>query len=49
MANLLAERQNVFWHDYKVIVAAGTSAGMAYSTQWLQLKNESLLRMALSF
>jgi hypothetical protein len=28
MANLLAERQNVFWHDYKVIVAAGTSAGI---------------------
>ncbi len=28
MANLLAERHNVFWHDYKVIVAAGTSAGI---------------------
>ena len=28
MANLLAERQNVFWHDYSVIVAAGTSAGI---------------------
>jgi hypothetical protein len=28
MANLLAERQNVFWHDYKVVVAAGTSAGI---------------------
>lgn len=28
MANLLAERQNTFWHDYKVIVAAGTSAGI---------------------
>jgi hypothetical protein len=28
MANLLAERQNVFWHDYKVIVVAGTSAGI---------------------
>ena len=28
MANLLAERQNTFWHDYKVIVAAGASAGI---------------------
>lgn len=28
MANLLGERQNVFWHDYSVIVAAGTSAGI---------------------
>jgi hypothetical protein len=28
MANLLAERQNTFWRDYKVIVAAGTSAGI---------------------
>jgi len=28
MANLLTERQNVFWHDYAVIVAAGTSAGI---------------------
>jgi hypothetical protein len=28
MANLLAEKHNVFWHDYKVIVAAGTSAGI---------------------
>ncbi|NEI66550.1 DEAD/DEAH box helicase family protein [Rhizobium leguminosarum] len=28
MANLLAERQNTFWHDYDVIVAAGTSAGI---------------------
>ena len=28
MANLLAERQNTFWHDYKVVVAAGTSAGI---------------------
>ncbi|MCR5874225.1 DEAD/DEAH box helicase family protein [Phenylobacterium sp. J426] len=27
MANLLAERHNTFWHDYKVIVAAGASAG----------------------
>lgn len=28
MRNLLAERQNSFYHDYKVIVAAGTSAGV---------------------
>ena len=28
MANLLAEKQNVFWHDYDVIVAAGSSAGI---------------------
>ena len=28
MANLLAERHNVFWHDYDVVVAAGTSAGI---------------------
>ncbi|MBW4549638.1 MAG: GIY-YIG nuclease family protein [Aphanocapsa sp. GSE-SYN-MK-11-07L] len=28
MANLLQERQNTFWHDYREIVAAGTSAGI---------------------
>jgi hypothetical protein len=28
MANLLAEKQNVFWHDYAVVVAAGASAGI---------------------
>ncbi|MCM2273351.1 MAG: GIY-YIG nuclease family protein [Candidatus Didemnitutus sp.] len=28
MANLLAEKHNVFWHDYEVVVAAGTSAGI---------------------
>jgi hypothetical protein len=28
MANLLAEKQNTFWHGYKVIVAAGTAAGL---------------------
>ncbi|OUO60269.1 GIY-YIG nuclease family protein [Olsenella sp. An270] len=28
MANLLAQRQNVFFHDYQVIVAAGAKAGM---------------------
>ncbi|WP_421982475.1 restriction endonuclease [Roseibium sp.] len=28
MANLLSERQNTFWHDYKVVVAAGAAAGV---------------------
>ncbi|MBW0152057.1 MAG: hypothetical protein KXJ53_12685 [Phenylobacterium sp.] len=28
MANLLAEPQNVFWHDYQVVVAAGARAGI---------------------
>ena len=28
MGNLLAEKHNTFWHDYKVIVAAGTAAGI---------------------
>lgn len=28
MANLLAQRQNVFYHEYKVIVCAGTRAGI---------------------
>ncbi len=28
MANLLAARHNTFWHDYKVVVAAGASAGI---------------------
>ncbi|MFM8279236.1 MAG: restriction endonuclease [Candidatus Limnocylindrus sp.] len=28
MANLLAARHNVFWHDYEVVVAAGASAGI---------------------
>lgn len=28
MANLLTEKHNTFWHDYKVIVAAGASAGI---------------------
>ncbi|SDF24108.1 GIY-YIG nuclease family protein [Terriglobus roseus] len=28
MANLLAEKQNVFWHEYAVVVAAGASAGI---------------------
>ena len=28
MANLLAEKQNVFWHDYDVLVAAGSAAGI---------------------
>ena len=28
MAKLLTERQNTFWHDYRVIVSAGASAGI---------------------
>ncbi len=28
MANLLAEKHNTFWHDYRVIVAAGAQAGI---------------------
>jgi len=28
MANLLAEKQNVFFHDYTVVAAAGTGAGV---------------------
>ena len=28
MANLLAEKQNVFWHDYTVLTVAGASAGV---------------------
>jgi len=28
MANLLAEKHNVFWRDYRVIVAAGVTAGI---------------------
>ena len=28
MANLLAEKHNTFWHEYRVVVAAGASAGI---------------------
>jgi hypothetical protein len=28
MENLLAEKQNMFWHDYKVVAAAGDSVGI---------------------
>jgi L-rhamnose mutarotase len=28
MANLLAEKHNTFWHEYQVVVSAGTSAGI---------------------
>ncbi len=28
MANLLAERQNIFFHDYRIIVCAGSGAGV---------------------
>ena len=32
MANLLAEPQNVFWHDYDAIVAAGAGAGIGLAS-----------------
>jgi hypothetical protein len=28
MASLLAEKHNIFWHEYKAVVAAGASAGI---------------------
>ncbi|MFM8475402.1 MAG: DEAD/DEAH box helicase family protein [Planctomycetaceae bacterium] len=28
MANMLAEKHNVFWHEYRVVVAAGADAGI---------------------
>jgi hypothetical protein len=28
MANLLAEKHNIFWHNYRAVVAAGASAGI---------------------
>jgi hypothetical protein len=28
MANLLAEKHNIYWHDYKVLSVAGTGAGI---------------------
>jgi hypothetical protein len=28
MANLLAEKHNIFWHEYEAVVAAGASAGI---------------------
>jgi Type III restriction enzyme, res subunit len=28
MANLLKEKQNIFWHDYKVLTVAGSGAGI---------------------
>jgi hypothetical protein len=31
MANLLAEKHNTFWHDYKVLKVAGPSAGIGLS------------------
>lgn len=31
MANLLKQKQNKFYHDYKVVVAAGTAAGIGVS------------------
>ena len=34
MASLLAQRQNTFFHDYQVIVAAGNKAGMGVDAVW---------------
>jgi hypothetical protein len=31
MANLLAQRQNTFYHEYRVVIAAGLSAGVGMS------------------
>lgn len=31
MANLLGEYQNTFYHEYRVVVCAGTSAGIGMS------------------
>jgi hypothetical protein len=28
MANLLSEKHNIFWHEYKIVVAAGAQAGI---------------------
>ena len=42
MRNLLAKKQNKFYHDYRVIVAAGSAAGIGvealppvYGEQWM--------------
>lgn len=55
MANLLAEKQNVFYHDYKVIVCAGASAGIGVEAlkpcirQWeIRSKQRPLLSLAVS-
>ena len=34
MRNLLAEKQNIFYHDYEVLVAAGNSAGIGVAALW---------------
>ena len=34
MANLLKQRQNKFYHDYKVTVCAGTGAGIGLDALW---------------
>ena len=34
MRNLLAEKQNKFYHDYEVIVAAGNDAGIGVAALW---------------
>jgi hypothetical protein len=45
MANLLKERQNKFYHDYEVVVAAGTKAGIgvnALPPVWKAIGNNPL-------
>ncbi len=32
MRNLMQKRSNTFWHDYKIVVAAGTQAGIGVDT-----------------
>lgn len=39
MANLLAQRQNKFYHDYKVTVCAGTAAGIGLDALYPVLAN----------
>ena len=34
MANLLKKRQNAFYHDYKILVCAGASAGIGVDALW---------------
>lgn len=39
MGNLLKERQNMFYHDYQVIVAAGTKAGIGVNALYPVLQS----------
>ena len=42
MANLLSERQNVFYHDYKINICAGASAGVGLAA--LEPVRESMIK-----